>query len=152
AGPLTSSKEDANDERIFGQANPIRYDEVLFGNTLFKAVPGGKKFAEVSDAAGAETFWPWGVATGDFDNDGFEDVFLPSGMGYPYFYWPSSLLMNNGDETFTDRAKEKGIEPPPEGQHKQERYGGRRAARSSRCAATVYRDGRLDLVVNNFND
>src|SRR5207249_3542089 len=27
-----------------------------------------------------------------------------------------------------------------------------RAARSSRCAATVYRDGRLDLVGNNFND
>src|SRR5262249_22722014 len=26
------------------------------------------------------------------------------------------------------------------------------AVRSSRCAATLYRDGRLDLVVNNFND
>ena len=30
--------------------------------------------------------------------------------------------------------------------------GDKRAARSSRCAATLYRDGRLDLVVNNFND
>jgi hypothetical protein len=26
-----------------------------------------------------ETWWPWGIAVGDFDNDGYEDVFLPSG-------------------------------------------------------------------------
>src|SRR5262249_54313038 len=94
-----------------------------------------------------------GVATGDFDNDGFEDAFLPSGMGYPYQYCPSVLLMNNGDETFTDRAGELGIEPPPGGPFLEERIGGRGAARSSRCAATVFnRDGRLDLVVNTFND
>jgi len=151
AGRLASEEGDSDDERYFSRANPIRYDEVVFGNTLFKARPG-RKFAEVSDKAGAETFWPWGVATGDFDNDGFEDVFLPSGMGHPYFYWASALLMNNGDETFTDRADETGIEPPPGGRYLPEKIGGRRVPRSSRCAATVYRDGRLDLVVNNFND
>ncbi|MBI1918214.1 MAG: CRTAC1 family protein [Planctomycetes bacterium] len=150
-GPLASLELDSDDERYFGRANPIHYDDVVFGNTLFKAPPKGK-FAEVSDQAGAETFWPWGIATGDFDNDGFEDVFLPSGMGYPYYYWPSVLLMNNGNETFTDRAKEAGIEPPPRGEYKKEKIGPRRPARSSRCAATVYRDGQLDLVVNNFND
>src|SRR5207302_174272 len=86
----------------------IRYEEVLFGNTLFRNLGGGR-FEEVSDRAGMETFWPWGIATGDFDNDGYEDVYLPSGMGYPYFYWPSSLMMNNGDGTFTDRAEAEGI-------------------------------------------
>ncbi|MBI1918213.1 MAG: CRTAC1 family protein [Planctomycetes bacterium] len=139
------------DEQRYADLFKIRYHEVLFGNTLFKALPG-KEFKEVSDQAGAETFWPWGIATGDFDNDGFEDVFLPSGMGYPYYYWPSVLLMNNGNETFTDRAKEAGIEPPPDGEYKKEKTGGKQTARSSRCAATVYRDGQLDLVVNNFND
>ena len=29
------------------------------------------------------TFWPWGIAAGDFDNDGFEDLFLPVGHGLP---------------------------------------------------------------------
>ncbi len=139
------------DEERYKDLFKIRYKEVVFGNTLFKAQPKGK-FTEVSDKAGAETFWPWGIATGDFDNDGFEDVFLPSGMGHPYDYWPSTLLMNNGDETFTDRAEEAGIEPPPGGIYLEEKIGGAKAVRSSRCAATVYRDGRLDLVVNNFND
>ncbi|MBI1916007.1 MAG: CRTAC1 family protein [Planctomycetes bacterium] len=151
-GPMSKRDPDATKgEQLIADLFKIRYDDVLFGNTLFKRLPSGK-FAEVSDKAGAETFWPWGIATGDFDNDGFEDVFLPSGIGYPYHYWPNVLLMNNGNETFTDRAKEAGIEPPPGGRFLKEKIGGKRAARSSRCAATVYHDGRLDLVVNNFND
>jgi hypothetical protein len=138
-------------EERFIDAFKLHYTEVLFGNTFFKKLPSGK-FAEVSDKAGAETFWPWGIATGDFDNDGFEDAFVPSGMGYPYHYWPNALLMNNGDGTFTDRAATAGIEPPHDGELLPEEIGGKPAARSSRCAATVYHDGRLDLVVNNFND
>jgi len=135
----------AEREKVYADVFNIRKEEVLFGNTLFKKLPSGK-FAEVSDKAGAETFWPWGVAVGDFDNDGFEDVFLPSGMGFPYQYSPNVLLMNNGNESFTDRVEEAGIEPPPGGIYLKERIGGMRAARSSRCAATVFnRDGRLDL-------
>jgi hypothetical protein len=131
----------------------IKNDEVLFGNTLFLN-KGGGKFEEVSDKAGMETFWPWGIATGDFDNDGYEDVFLPSGMGYPWFYWPNSLMMNNGNGTFTDRAKSEGIEPPRRGQFQAQKIGGQQAARSSRCAAIAdfTHTGRLDIVCNNFND
>jgi hypothetical protein len=126
---------------------------VVFGNTLFRNRGPGQKFEEVSDRAGMETWWPWGVATGDFDNDGSEDVFLPAGMGYPFAYWPSALMINNGDGTFTDRAAQLGIEPPPDGEHG-DKIGGRPAARSSRCAATAdfTGTGRLDLVVNNFNN
>jgi len=153
-GPIQSLPLEAQEaeRRLFELFN-IRNSEVVFGNTFFKSLAPGK-FAEVSEQANLETFWPWGIAVGDFDNDGFEDVFLPSGMGYPYDYWPNALLMNNGNETFTDRAKELGIEPPPGGRFLAEKIGGKPAARSSRCAAVADfdGDGRLDLIVNNFND
>jgi hypothetical protein len=131
----------------------IDFDDLLFGNCLFRN-EGGARFTEVSDAAGMETFWPWGIAVGDFNNDGYEDVFVPSGMGYPFFYWPNSLMLNNGDGTFTDRAEQEGIEPPREGPLLSEQIRGRDSPRSSRCAATADfdGDGRLDLMVNNIND
>ena len=77
----TGAYYDPDHEQRLADAFRIRYDEVVFGNTLFQKLPSGK-FEEVSDKANLETFWPWGIATGDFDNDGAEDVFLPSGMGY----------------------------------------------------------------------
>jgi hypothetical protein len=140
-------------EKRFADLVHLPYPEVVFGNTLFKNL-GTKKFAEVSDKANLETFWPWGIATGDFDNDGYEDVFVPSGMGYPWEYWPNRLLMNNGDETFTERSQELGIEPPVAGRYLDRVIDGRRMPRSSRAAAVAdfANDGRLALVVNNFND
>lgn len=141
-----------SDRKVLGRVG-TDYERLVFGNTLF-ANQGQGRFREVSDAAGMETFWPWGIAVGDFDNDGDVDVFLPSGMGHPYFYWPSPLMMNDGQGGFTDRAVEEGIEPPSDGRFLPDPIGGQRAARSSRCAATadLDGDGRLDLLVNNFND
>jgi hypothetical protein len=140
-------------EKEFARRIDFRHEDVLFGNALYRN-EGGGKFTEVSDRAGMETFWPWGIATGDFDNDGYEDVFIPSGMGYPFYYWPNALMMNQRDGTFQDKAAELGIEPPPRGEDFPERIDGLRAVRSSRCAATADfdGDGRLEIVTNNFND
>jgi hypothetical protein len=128
-------------------------DDVVYGNVFYRN-EGDGTFKEVSDQVGLETFWPWGIAIGDFDNDGYEDVFLPSGMGFPYYYWPNQLLMNKGDGTFREKAEQMGLEPPPRGKMLSQNIGNRPAPRSSRCAVVGdFRGvGRLDLVVNNFND
>lgn len=140
-------------ETEFADAFSIKYKRVLFGNTLYKN-EGSGRFTEMSDAAGAESLWPWGIAAGDFDNDGDVDVFLPTGMGYPYFYWHNYLLVNLGNETFSEATEAAGIEPPKEGRFLEGNYGDKRRPRSSRCAAVADfdGDGRLDLIVNNFND
>jgi len=140
-------------EEVFAEKAKIHYDKTFFGNGLFHNLGGGK-FEEVSGKVGAETFWPWGIAVIDYDNDGDEDVFLAGGMGYPWEYWPSSFLINNGNGTFTDDPKSVGLDPPPGGPLLGIRMKGREATRSSRCAAVADfdGDGRLDLAVNNFND
>ncbi|HMG71568.1 MAG TPA: CRTAC1 family protein [Gemmatimonadaceae bacterium] len=152
-----TAKEDApgfvQSQRQSFAAEGKDYDALLFGNALYRNLGQGK-FTETAFSAGLETFWPWGIATGDYDNDGDEDVFITSGMGYPFYYWPNQLMMNNGDGTFRDRASALGVEPPTGGDYQEKNIGGKRAARSSRSAvvADFDGDGRLDIVTNNFND
>jgi len=71
-----------------------------------------------------------GVAVGDFDNDGFDDIFLTA-LGQNH------LFHNNGDGTFTDVTKQAGLWGPTEF--------------STSAAWVDYdRDGHLDLVVANY--
>src|SRR5207302_7819333 len=60
-------------------------------------------FTDVTVKAGlARTGWGQGVSIGDYDNDGFEDLFVT--------YWgENALYHNNGDGTFTDVTEKAGL-------------------------------------------
>jgi hypothetical protein len=82
----------------------------IFGNAFYQN-KGGGKFEEISDRLGVETYWPWGVSVGDLNADGFEDIFVTAGMGYPFRYGINSLLLNEAGQKFFDAEFLLGIEP-----------------------------------------
>lgn len=64
---------------------------------------GNWKFEDVSEKSGlSNDRWGMGVAVGDYDNDGFSDLFVSN-------YGVSRLYHNNGDGTFTDVAEKLGV-------------------------------------------
>ena len=91
-------------------------------------------FTDVTAKAGlTRTGWASSVTVGDFDNDGFDDLFI-TGYGY------DALYRNNGDGTFTDVTAKAGLVPTAV------RYG-------AGCTWIDYdRDGRLDLLVARYLD
>jgi enediyne biosynthesis protein E4 len=89
-------------------------------------------FTDVTERAGlVRTGWAVGVAVGDYDNDGYEDLFIT--------YWGENVLYhNNGDGTFTDVTMKAGVGP-------------NRTHWGAGCAWIDYdRDGKLDLFVSNY--
>ena len=89
-------------------------DTFIFGNALYHNLGGGK-FEEVSARLGVENYWPWGPSVGDFNADGWDDIFIPSGMSFPYRYGINSLLLNNRGEKFLDSEFLVGVEPRMDG-------------------------------------
>ncbi len=88
-------------------------------------------FTDVTKKAGlAIPMYGMGVAAGDFDNDGYDDLFVTA-------YGQNHLLHNNGNGTFTDVTRQAGLWGPNE--------------LSTSAAWLDYdRDGHLDLVVANY--
>jgi len=88
-------------------------------------------FTDVTYKAGLDIeIFGMGVAVGDYDNDGYDDLFVTA-MGQNH------LFHNNGNGTFTDVTQESGMLGPKEF--------------SSSAAWVDYdKDGKLDLVVANY--
>lgn len=109
-------------------ANPSlpRWSSRLFRNN------GDGTFTDVTRESGlVNQGWGMGVTVGDYDNDGFRDVFITN-------FGSNVLFHNNGDGTFTNVTKGAGLE------------GGNW---STGCAWGDYdRDGRLDLYVSRYVD
>jgi hypothetical protein len=100
-------------------------------NRLYKNNRDGT-FTDVTDEAGLRDLgWASGVCVGDYDNDGFEDLFCT-------YFGQNKLYRNNGDGTFSDVTKQAGLwEETP-------RWG-------AGCTFVDYnRDGHLDLFVSNY--
>jgi hypothetical protein len=82
----------------------------ILGNALFTN-QGAGAFKDQSDAAGAETGWPWGPSVGDLNADGWPDIFIAAGMNYPFRYRGNDLLLNDGGKRFVSLEYPLGIEP-----------------------------------------
>jgi len=91
-------------------------------------------FTDVTEKAGLKhTGWGYGVCIGDYDNDGYDDLFLT-------YFGQNILYHNNGDGTFTDVTEKAGLKQAGA------RYG-------SGCTFVDYdRDGNLDLFVSRYID
>ncbi len=102
-------------------------------NRLYKNNRDGT-FRDVTARAGlARTGWASAVTIGDYNNDGFEDIFIT-------YYGDCVLYRNNGDGTFTDVTAQAGIRVGP-------------THWASGCTFVDYdRDGRLDLFFATYLD
>src|SRR5213079_904128 len=93
---------------------PDGKDRFIFGNALF-ANRGGGRFEEVSDSLGVETYWPWGPSVDDLNADGWDDIFVASGMNFPHRYGINSVLLNEQGRHFLPSEFVLGVEPRPNG-------------------------------------
>ena len=132
---------------IFDYDNDGWPDIFVVNGTTLDPVPQGKvptshlyrnnhdgTFTDVTAKAGlTHTGWGQGVCVGDYDNDGWEDLYVT-------YYGKNVLYHNNGDGTFTDVSEKAKV-------------AGNGKAWGTGCAFVDYdRDGKLDLFVANYVD
>jgi enediyne biosynthesis protein E4 len=106
--------------------------DILFHNN------GDGTFSDASEPAGIlrkQGTYGLGVLTGDFDNDGWPDIYVADDSS------PSALFKNNRDGTFTDIGVESGVAFGPDGKTQ---------AGMGVSAADAYGDGKLAIFKTNF--
>jgi enediyne biosynthesis protein E4 len=116
--------------------NTLKKDSPKYWNRLFHN-NGDGTFTDVTEKAGLKgTGFDVGVAIGDYDNDGYDDIFV-SGV------YRNTLYHNNGDGTFTDVTEKAGLAQPPDKQ-----YGPLWSVGAA--WVDINNDGLLDLFVVNY--
>ncbi|MBM3800758.1 MAG: CRTAC1 family protein [Acidimicrobiia bacterium] len=116
---------------VNGGETPKGKSQTAVLNALYRNLGSGR-FQDVAGRAGVHriSHYGMGVAVADFDNDGWQDLFV---TGYPR----CTLFRNKGDGTFVDLTREAGLLNQPEW--------------SASAAWLDYdRDGWLDLFVCNY--
>jgi len=112
------------------QKNSPKYWNRLFHNN------GDGTFTDVTEKAGLKgTGFDVGVAIGDYDNDGYDDIFVAG-------VYRNTLYHNNGDGTFTDVTEKAGLAQPDK------QYGPLWSVAAA--WVDINNDGLLDLFVVNY--
>src|ERR1051326_646537 len=132
---------------IFDYDNDGWPDIFIVNGTTLEPVPGAKMptnhlfhnnhdgtFSDVTEKAGlAVTGWGQGTCVGDYDNDGWQDLYVT-------YYGRNRLFHNKANGTFEDVSSRAGV-------------AGTKTRWGTGCAFVDYdRDGLLDLVVANYVD
>ena len=132
---------------IFDYDNDGWPDIFIVNGTSLNASPSGRAptshlyhnnhdgtFTDVTEKAGlTHTGWGQGACVGDYDNDGWEDLYVT-------YYGKNVLYHNNGDGTFADVSQKAGV-------------AGSGKSWGNGCAFVDYdRDGHLDLMVASYVD
>lgn len=113
----------------------LRKTSSKYWNRLFRN-DGNGRFTDVTERAGlAGTGYDTGVAAADYDNDGYQDLFIAGVHRY-------TLYHNNGDGTFTDVTAKAGLSAADPQYGPQWAVGGVWLDYNS--------DGKLDLFVVNY--
>jgi enediyne biosynthesis protein E4 len=96
---------------------------------------GGGRFNDVTEVARlGDTAWSSGCAVGDYNNDGYLDLYITN-------YGPNKLYRNDGNGTFTDVGESVGVAGP--------RWDPPKWSMGA-AFADYDNDGYLDLYVTNF--
>ena len=130
AGWLDYDRDGFQDLYFVQGGNPTRPPDSSQPGDLFLRNGDGEHFRDVTSAAGlGDRGYGQGVSIGDYDNDGFDDIYVTN-------FGHNVLYRNQGDGTFRNVTDSAGVDDP--------RWS------TSAAWADLDRDGNLDLYVCNY--
>jgi len=143
------SKAAKADQKVMGMGLAVGdYDNDLDQDFYFSNVgpstllqnQGDGTFADVAEAAGVRTpeAIGWGTVFFDYDNDGWQDLYMAQMVETDGGVGVNPLFHNNGDGTFTNLAEASGASDP-----------GKTIGVST---ADYDADGFVDLIIGNFDE